>query len=105
MAKDVGAVFTRPNMEETRGNVLQAASGEVLSPRYKTLFTIRSINHWSNLPKDVAECPPLGEFSMGLTRVLKGPIWAPFPQGRGEVGAGDLSRSLPTWPVLILKTS
>lgn len=104
MAKeDAGAVFTRPNREETRGNVLQAAPGEVLSPQYKKLFTMRSINHWSNLPRDVAECPPLGGFQYGIGEGAEEPhLGSPSP---GEVGAGDLSRSLPTWPVLILKTS
>ncbi|KFQ85542.1 hypothetical protein N337_02885, partial [Phoenicopterus ruber ruber] len=38
--------------------------------RRQTFFTVRIINHWNNLPRDVAETSLLEVFKMGLDRVL-----------------------------------
>jgi len=42
-------------------------------------FTIRVINQWNNLPRDMVECLPLEVSKMQLGRVLDNLIEALFP--------------------------
>ena len=57
-------------MEKTRGNGYKLYQ-EIwfhLDIR-KTIFRLRTINHWNNLPRDVVESPSLEVFKMRLDRV------------------------------------
>lgn len=33
-------------------------------------FTVRTINHWNDLPRDMVESPPLEVFKLGLDSVI-----------------------------------
>jgi len=45
----------------------------------KKFFTMRTISHWNNLPRDVVESASLEVFRMRLDRLLDNLICAPFP--------------------------
>jgi len=65
-----GSLFTRSHVEETRGNGYKLQWERFHLRIRKTFLTVRAINHWNNLPRDVVESPSLEVFRMRLDRVL-----------------------------------
>ncbi|KAK4829880.1 hypothetical protein QYF61_007272 [Mycteria americana] len=62
--EDRGFLFTRSHMEKTRGNRYKLHQERFHLDRRKKFFTLRTINHWNNLPRDVVESPLLEVFKM-----------------------------------------
>lgn len=58
----------------------------------KKLFTVRTTNHWNNLPKFVVKFALLKAFMVSLDRVPDNLIQIPFPT---NIGPGDSLKSLP----------
>ena len=50
--------FTRSYMEKTSGNTFKLHQGK-FHLNVRNFFTVRTINHWNNLPRDVVESPSL----------------------------------------------
>ncbi|KAK4816157.1 hypothetical protein QYF61_011539 [Mycteria americana] len=69
--EDGDSLFTRSHMEKTRGN----GNGKLLLGRFQLdtrgkFFTMRTISHWNNLPREVVNSPTLDIFKIQLDRVL-----------------------------------
>ncbi|GAB0182054.1 hypothetical protein GRJ2_000670700 [Grus japonensis] len=59
------SLFTRSHMENMRGNGRKF----LLDTRGK-FFTMRTISHWNNLPREVVDSPTWDTFKIQLDRVL-----------------------------------
>ena len=57
-------------MEKTRGNGSKLHWERFHLDIGKKIFTVRTINHWNNLSRDVMESLSLEVFKMRLDRVL-----------------------------------
>ena len=62
--EDRGLLFTRSHMEKTRGNWYKLHRKRFHLNIKKKLFTVRTINHWNNFPRDVVEFPLLEVLKM-----------------------------------------
>ncbi|KAK4833053.1 hypothetical protein QYF61_027555, partial [Mycteria americana] len=68
--EDRGFLFTRSHMEKTMGNGYKLHHKRFHLNIRKKIFTVRTINHWNNVPNDVVESPSPKVFNMRLDRVL-----------------------------------
>lgn len=73
------SLFTKSHTEGTRGNAYKLHWEMLHLDILWKFFTVRKINHWSNLPWDMVESPSLEFFKMIVDKVLNNVIWAPFP--------------------------
>ena len=64
------SLFTRSHMEKTRGNGCKLLLGRFRLDTRGKFFTMRTINHWNNLPREVVDSPTLDTFKIWLDRVL-----------------------------------
>jgi len=64
-------------MEKTWGNRYKPHWERFHLNMRKRFFTVRTVDHWNNLPKDVVEFPSVEVFNMQLDRVLDNLIWPP----------------------------
>lgn len=72
--------FTRSYMKMIKGNRYKLYWERFPLDRRKKFLTMRIINHWDNLPKDMAEPPLLEVYKMQLDQVPDNLIQAPlFP--------------------------
>jgi len=67
-------------VERTRGNGYKFHWERFLLNVRRKFFTVRTINHWNNLPRVWVESPSLEAFKMQLDRVLDNLIEACFPK-------------------------
>lgn len=77
-------------MEKTRGSGYKLQQERFNLNVIKNCFTVRTVSHWNNVPREVVESPSLEVFKMHLNGVLHNLIWAPFPMK-------GWTRFLPTW--------
>jgi len=66
-------------MEKTRSNGYKLHQERFHFDIGNKCFTVRTIIHWNNVPRDVVKSPSLEVFKMQLDRVLDNFIYAPFP--------------------------
>jgi len=64
----------------------------------KNFFTLRVMDPWNRLPREVVESPPLEIFQTRLDKVLCSLLWVTLL--RQGVGLGDPQRSLLTPNIL-----
>jgi len=57
-------------MEKTRGNRYKLQHERFYLNIVKKFSTVRTINHWNNILRDVVECPSQEVFKTQLDRVL-----------------------------------
>jgi len=57
-------------MERTRGKGYKLHQERFHLDISKNFFTVRKINHWNNLPRDMVEFSSLEVFKLQLDRVL-----------------------------------
>ncbi|GAB0181377.1 hypothetical protein GRJ2_000603000 [Grus japonensis] len=62
--EDRGSLITRSHMEKTKGNGYKLHQERFHLDIRNNIFTVRTINHWNNLPRDVVESPSLEVFKM-----------------------------------------
>ncbi|PKU49642.1 hypothetical protein llap_26 [Limosa lapponica baueri] len=63
-------LFTRSHMEKTRGNRYKLLLGTFQLDTRGKFFTMRTISHWNNLPREVVDSPSLDTFKIQLDRVM-----------------------------------
>ena len=68
--EDGDSLITRSHKEKTRANEYKLHWERVHLDIRNTFFTVRTIIHWNNLPRDVVDFPPLEVFKMRLDRVV-----------------------------------
>ena len=68
--EDGDSLFTRSPMERTRENGHKLLLGRFRSDTKGKFFTLRTINHWNNLPREVVDSATLDNFKSRLDRVL-----------------------------------
>ena len=68
--EDGDSLFTRSHMEKTRGNGYKLLLGRFRLDTRGKFFTMRTISHWNNLPREVVDSPTLDTFKIQLDRVL-----------------------------------
>jgi len=66
-------------MEKARGNRHKLHWERFYLVIRKKFFTVGTIIHWNNLPRDVVVSPLMEVFKMRLEGVLDSLKWAPFP--------------------------
>ncbi|KAK4823879.1 hypothetical protein QYF61_007827 [Mycteria americana] len=86
-----GDLITEPRRKD-KGQWVQVAPAEVSSQYKKEIFTVRTINHWNNLPRDVVESSSLEVFKMLFVRRVVKPAFVkkshtrnPDPFGQGTI--------------------
>lgn len=57
-------------MEKTRGNDYKLLMGMFQLDTRGKFFTMRTISHWNNLPRELEDSPTLDAFKIQLDRVL-----------------------------------
>ncbi|KAK4825715.1 LOW QUALITY PROTEIN: hypothetical protein QYF61_002133 [Mycteria americana] len=65
------SLFTRSHMEKMRGNGSKLHLGRFQLDTRGKFFTMRTISHWNNLPREVVDSPTLDSFKIQLGRVSK----------------------------------
>jgi len=69
--KEVGhSHFTRVHMEKTRGKGYKLLLGRFQLDTRRQFFTMRTISHWNNLPREVVDSPTLDTSKIWLDSVL-----------------------------------
>ncbi|KAK4805622.1 hypothetical protein QYF61_022380 [Mycteria americana] len=68
--EDGGSLITRSHMEKTRASEYKLHRERFRLDIRNTFFTVRTIIHWNNLPRDVVESPLMEVFKMRLDKVL-----------------------------------
>ncbi|KAK4827888.1 hypothetical protein QYF61_022311 [Mycteria americana] len=80
--EDGDSLFTRSHMEKTRGNRYKLLPGRFQLDTRGKLFTMRTISHWNNLPREVVYSPTLDTFKIWLDRDVAEPNWQPAHDSR-----------------------
>jgi len=68
--KDGDRLFSRASCDRTRGNGFKLKESRFRLDIRKKLFTMRMVNHWHRLPREVVDAPSLETFKAGLDRAL-----------------------------------
>ena len=68
--EDGDSLFTRSHMEKMRGNGYKLLLGRCRLDTRGKFFTVRTVGHWNNLPREVVDSPILDTFKIRLDRVL-----------------------------------
>ncbi|KAK4823664.1 hypothetical protein QYF61_005016 [Mycteria americana] len=68
--EDGASLFTSSHMEKTRSNGYKLLLGRFQLDTRGKFFTVRTISHWNNLPREVVDSPTLEAFRIRLDRVL-----------------------------------
>ncbi|KAM9649111.1 uncharacterized protein ACIBXB_011590 [Morphnus guianensis] len=68
--EDGDSLFTRSHMEKTLGNGYKLLLRRFQLDTRGRFFTMRTISHWNNLPREVVDSPTLDTFKIQLDRVL-----------------------------------
>ncbi|KFQ67974.1 hypothetical protein N335_06546, partial [Phaethon lepturus] len=63
-------LFSRACSDRTRGNGFKLKEGRFRLDRSKKLFTMRVVNHWHRLPRQVVDAPSLEIFQVRLEKAL-----------------------------------
>ncbi|KAK4830472.1 hypothetical protein QYF61_011196 [Mycteria americana] len=64
------SLFTRSHMEKMRGNGYKLLLGRFQLDTRGKFFTMRTISHWNNLPRQAVDSPTVGTFRIRLDGVL-----------------------------------
>lgn len=89
----------RMGLSFRKGQWVPAAQGEASTQGKKEFFTVRTISHRNNLPRDMVESPALRVSGCDWTVciIYDNIMYAPFPM---KSWTRWFLRSLPTWAVL-----
>ena len=68
--EDGDSLFTRSHMVRTRGNGCKLLPGRFQLDTRDKFFTMRTVNHWNNLPREVVDSAMLNTFKTQLDMVL-----------------------------------
>ena len=68
--EDGDFLSTRSHMEKMRGNGYKLLLGTFQLDTKENFFTVRTISHWNNLPREVVDSPTLDTFKIQLDRGL-----------------------------------
>lgn len=79
--------------------IVKVTSGEILIGCKLTFFTMRTINHWDNVPREVVYCPGVRFFKICLDRLLLSCLDHIFAR---KIRTRWCMRSFPTWYSIIL---
>jgi len=61
--EDGDSLLTRSHTEKTRSNGYKLILGRFRLDRRGKSFTMRTISHWNNLPREVVDCPTLDNWT------------------------------------------
>ncbi|GAB0185824.1 hypothetical protein GRJ2_001047700 [Grus japonensis] len=68
--EDGDSLFIRSHVEKTRGSGCKLLLGRFQLDSRGKFFTMRTISHWNNLPREVVDSPTLDTFKIWLDGVL-----------------------------------
>ncbi|PKU32063.1 hypothetical protein llap_17634 [Limosa lapponica baueri] len=75
--EDGDSLFTRSHMEKMRANGYRLLQGRFQLDTGGKIFTMRTISHWNNLPREVVDSSTLDTSKIRLDRVL-GSVFSPI---------------------------